>query len=1085
MVSTLHIQLLGRFHLRFDDAPVTTLDQERLQALLAYLVLHRATPHARQHLAFLLWPDSSEAQARTNLRSLLHRLRQALPGANDFLHVDAQVVQWRADAPYTLDVAAIERALAQAHAAEQRGDLPTQRAALAQAVELYQGDLLPGWYDDWVLLERERLHQVFLAALERLVVLLEQSGEYAAAIGYAQRLLRHEPLHEAAYQHLMRLHALSGDRASALRVYQTCVTVLERELGVEPSPATRTAYDRLLHMEAPPVDHPAALPATRRPHNLPIALTSFIGREAELAELARRLAEPACRLLTITGPGGVGKTRLAIQTAANQIARFAHGVFFVPLVAVSAAELIVPAIAAALDFAFSGPVDPITQLLNYLREKQVLLILDNFEHLLAGSGMLIDILSAAPGVRLLVTSREMLHLQGEWVFQLRGLPVPPAEHASELEAYSAAALFLQSAQRAHVDFVLPAGERPVVAHLCQLVEGMPLGLELAAAWARVLSCREIAQEIERNLDFLVASARDVPARHRSMRAVFDHSWNLLSLEEQRVLRQLSVFRGGFTRQAAEQATGASLPQLAGLVDKSLVSLTAGGRYYMHELLRQFCANKLEAAPPEQALTRARHSDYFLAFLQKRATALMGKQPKVVLDEIQAEVENVRAAWNWAVEQGPVEALESAMEGLFRFCWLRSHFQEGEEAFRRAAEHLQARELHGPTSEPTPMEKVCMKALARQGAFCTVLGRYHLARELLQNSLGLARQWEARAEIAFCLKFLGNGVWGQGNHVAADHLYRESLEVSQAIDDHLAMAEALERLGWLTSILKGDYLTAQRYFQQSLDLMRGLENQAGTAVLLDKLGFNAFCAGEYSASEQYYQESLALFKEIGDRFGRAMAVGGLGLVAWGRGGARLSEAKQLFEESLTLCRETGHHFEVIYRLGTLGYITNSMGRYEEAPRYFQEALDTARQLGYKAEVSWILAGLGEASLGLENYLAARNYLLEALETTSGTAYALPALISWAMLLEKEADVPAAGVVAGPEVLANHEPKQRAAAILSLVINHPATWQVYRDKADRLLAELEAELPPEVFAAARRRGQAKTVDAVVEEILAAAG
>src|SRR6266542_6165470 len=340
MVSTLHIQLLGRFHLRFDDAPVTTLDQERLQALLAYLVLHRATPHARQHLAFLLWPDSSEAQARTNLRSLLHRLRQALPGANDFLHVDAQVVQWRADAPYTLDVAAIERALAQAHAAEQRGDLPTQRAGLAQAVELYQGDLLPGWYDDWVLLERERLHQVFLAALERLVVLLEQSGEYAAAIGYAQRLLRHEPLHEAAYQHLMRLHAASGDRASAVRVYRTCATVLERELGVEPSPATREAYERLRHVEAqpPPASRSTSLAERDRRHNLPIALTSFIGRTHELAEVGRLLAR--IRLLTLTGVGGCGKTRLALAAATMVLSEYSDGVWLVELAALTDAALV-------------------------------------------------------------------------------------------------------------------------------------------------------------------------------------------------------------------------------------------------------------------------------------------------------------------------------------------------------------------------------------------------------------------------------------------------------------------------------------------------------------------------------------------------------------------------------------------------------------------------------------------------------------------------------------------------------------------------------------------------------------------------
>src|SRR5262245_24717279 len=309
MTPTLHIQLLGGFRLTADDAPITTLDSARLQALLAYLLLHRDTPHARTHLAFQLWPDTTEAQAHANLRTLLHRLRHALPNADLFLHIDAQTIQWRADAPYTLDVADVERALAEAGAAERAGDHSVLRRAFEQATALYQGDLLPALYDDWVLLERERLRQAFLARLEQLVLLLFEQQDYSLAIGYAQRLLRHDPLHEASYQHLMRLHAASGDRASALRVYRTCATVLERGLGVEPSPATREAYERLRQMEVQPPASRSTSPAEGdRRHNLPITLTSFIGRAHELIEIRRLLA--TTRLLTLTGAGGCGKTRL-------------------------------------------------------------------------------------------------------------------------------------------------------------------------------------------------------------------------------------------------------------------------------------------------------------------------------------------------------------------------------------------------------------------------------------------------------------------------------------------------------------------------------------------------------------------------------------------------------------------------------------------------------------------------------------------------------------------------------------------------------------------------------------------------------
>src|SRR5262245_54657213 len=326
MTPTLHIQLLGGFRLTADDAPITTLDSARLQALLAYLLLHRDTPHARTHLAFQLWPDTTEAQAHANLRTLLHRLRQALPDADQFLHIDARIVQWRCEAPYTLDVADVERALAEAEAAERAGDHSVLRRAFEQATAPYQGDLLPALYDDWVLLERERLRQAFLARLEQLVLLLEQQQDYSLAIGYAQRLLRHDPLHEVSYQHLMRLHAASGDRASAVRVYHTCTTILERELAVEPSPATCSIYEQLLRGDVLPT-LPPPVPGHKRPRqkdalSVPpaaprpalVALARLVGRQDEWTQVQAAWQVTATggpHMLVLAGEAGIGKTRLA------------------------------------------------------------------------------------------------------------------------------------------------------------------------------------------------------------------------------------------------------------------------------------------------------------------------------------------------------------------------------------------------------------------------------------------------------------------------------------------------------------------------------------------------------------------------------------------------------------------------------------------------------------------------------------------------------------------------------------------------------------------------------------------------------
>jgi len=362
---------------------------------------------------------------------------------------------------------------------------------------------------------------------------------------------------------------------------------------------------------------------------LPISLNPLLGRERELAAIGQLCQDPQCRLLTLIGPGGTGKTRLALQVATEQQETFTHGVAFVPLAPIVNREQAVTAMAEALGLVLYIATDRADQLLRYLREKSLLLVLDNFEHLLMDAptvALVGDLLRGAPGLRLLVTSREPLYLQAEWVFEVQGLPVPESAKADELEASSAVKLFLQRAQQARVGFTLAPEDRPAVLRICQLVEGLPLGIELAAAWVLSLSCQEIAAEIERNLSFLTTSTRDVPERQRSISAVFDHFWKLLSVEEQRVLRQLSVFQGGFGREAAEQVVGASLTLLSTLVSKSLLRRTdpRTSRYDMHELVRQYALSHLQKDEQEYIQTRNRHCRYYITLLERREMALKGQ-----------------------------------------------------------------------------------------------------------------------------------------------------------------------------------------------------------------------------------------------------------------------------------------------------------------------------------------------------------------------------------------------------------------------------------------------------------------------------
>jgi predicted ATPase len=402
-------------------------------------------------------------------------------------------------------------------------------------------------------------------------------------------------------------------------------------------------------------------------HKLPALPTSLVGRHDELTEIARLLAQPACRLLTLVGPGGIGKTRLALEVTRLHHDDFPDGACFVPLQPLNSREFIVSAMAASLQLPFSPNGDWLEQLLEYLREKSLLLVADNFEHLLDAVHLLSDILIHAPLVKILTTSRERLNLIEEWVYEVGGLSFPTSESGTDIETYGAVQLFVQNARRVHNSFVLTHARKTAVSRICRLVGGMPLGIELSSAWVRVLPCEVIADEIQRSLDILETPARNILPRHRNMRAAFEPTWDRLSEEEQCVFKKLSVFRGGFTREAAEFVTGASLRILSTLVDKSLLRISENGRYHIHELLRQYGEEQLDASPQLREYILDLHCDYYMAFLGQRELEIvfLGQQPEAI-EKITLELDNVRIAWRRAVEQGCIEEIAQAAEGLWGF-----------------------------------------------------------------------------------------------------------------------------------------------------------------------------------------------------------------------------------------------------------------------------------------------------------------------------------------------------------------------------------------------------------------------------------
>ncbi|MCA9923041.1 MAG: hypothetical protein KC421_11745, partial [Anaerolineales bacterium] len=569
----------------------------------------------------------------------------------------------------------------------------------------------------------------------------------------------------------------------------------------------------------------------KRPFHLPPREQAIVGRDDELAAIHEQLADPDRRLCTLVGPGGIGKTRLALETgwrvAANHMGPFLHGVYFVPLagVAIATQQLpagvitqLVTAVAESLDFTFSGPRPPEQQLMQYLRHKSLLLILDNCEHLIDAVRDLAQMLFAqTEQVQLLVTSRERLHMGTEWMLAIDGLPYPPPTPADlDLEQYSAVQLFMQRAQQVDAGFV-PNGENgrcgfTDIGRICRMVRGIPLAIELAVPWVRLLTCREIAQEIEQNLDALTTGMAHVPARHRSMRAVFEHSWSLLADSERQMVVRLSVFRGGFDRQAAESVAGASLAQLAVLLDKSLVYRLDGNsvvRYQMQEVLRQYAAEKLADSAAETAVFH-QHSHYYLEFVTRRSADLRGQRQPEALDEIRHEIENIRAAWQYALDHDLFDLINEATDTLALFYYMRSWAAEGITLFAQAAERLAARQ----PSQPIALGKL----RARQGWFAFLKGEHVAAQSLLQQSLDHLRTADATDEIVYPLNFLAVVTYTLGDYEAAYQLATEGLRLSEQLDDPYRIAIANNILSQI-AYLQEDYDAAAQFCETSLDIER--------------------------------------------------------------------------------------------------------------------------------------------------------------------------------------------------------------------------------------------------------------------------
>lgn len=870
-MAQVHLYLLGAPRIERDGAPVA-IDRRKALALLAYLETTRQR-HTRDALAALLWPNDDGATARAALRRTLASLTSAL--GSEWFDTDREHIGLAAHPNWSSDLTAF-RAASDDHSIQ----------ALEAKVMLYRGDFLAGFslrdsaaFDEWQLFQADELRQTFTDTIKQLAQAYTHSRSWQQAITAARRWLSLDQLHEPAHRLLMELYAQSGQRGLALRQYNECVRVLQEELGSAPEPETTALYERV---------RSGALAANGKAtngHVVPIQTldvvdwagdeappapifsepqTPFFGREEERTTVARFLRDPDCRLVTLLGPGGIGKTRLAAKVAREQHGLFADGAHIVSLVGMPPSGCLACTIGQALGITFYPSQSVRLQLFATLRHKELLLVLDNFEHLVEKAGLLQDLLANAPRMKILITSRERLRLSHEWALELGGLDVPPDTIGIQADQWSAMQLFVQTAQRTQADFALTSTNRADVIRICRLVEGVPLGIELAAAWVRMFGTAEIAREIAHNLDFLATSLRDVPPRHRSIRAAFEHSWNLLSAEEQTVFRRLAVFQGGFERAAAEDVAGATLATLAALADKSLLRRRSDGRFEVQELLRQYACEKLQASHDDYHAVRTRHCAYFCDLFSQYAQSLQAIGHGEMVRLFAPELENARWAWQWAVEQRLIDKIEQAAKTLYRAYEALAWLPEALHALRAAIEAI-------GTETTDPRERVLVRnLLGLRATFAASLGYFSEAEANVQQALALYSDSDDEpCEQAYAYHRLAKIYAYQGHFNDSIQMLQASIALRRATNDLSGVAKSLSMIVYALAEM-GRFEEAHQLIEESLSLARAHGEVNERASTLNNLGYACYVMGDYAQAEALIEESLATWRAMDQWIGVAVA-----------------------------------------------------------------------------------------------------------------------------------------------------------------------------------------------------------------------
>ena len=860
----LNVRLLGNFEVKSDGEPVLIASRPA-QSLFSYLILTAGTSHRREKLAGMLWPDSLEETARDNLRHALWRLRKALQtgSAANYLQANDLSISFDTSADYWLDTTALENL---------RDDAPA--AEMMNVLSEYQGELLPGFYDEWVVLEREHLSSIFEHQMARLMSLLQNEKRWLDILDWGERWIKLGQKPEPAYRALMSAHAAKGDMSKVVATYERCVKSL-REFGVEPSEQTKELYENLkLGKENPKTISVRTKPVVKEASaNIPAPLTSFIGREKELKDIAKLLS--ASRLLTMIGPGGVGKTRLAIQTAHDSIKKFKDGVCWVELVGLQDGSLIPQEIAQALDAREVSNQPMIEALKTHLKSKGLLLVLDNCEHLIEACAQTVEqLLSACPKLKILATSRERLDLFNETTWNVPSLPLPEMRgllSLKQLKEFASIELFVERAGNVKSDFVLTEQNASSITQVCNHLDGIPLAIELASARIKVLSADEIASRLNDRFSLLTSGSRTALPRQQTLRAAIDWSHDLLIQPERILFRRLAVFVGGFTLEAAEEVCSQGelkrndiLDLLGRLVDKSLVIVDAPStigrtRYRLLETIREYALVKLTEAE-EATLLRDHHLEYFMKLAESLAADLFTATQVEWFALVEIEVDNMRSGMEWSMVTNNTEDPDAVdwrketglrLVGGFEWFWQRKYQQETIERLKN---------MLAGGSNPTLGRARALNAL---GLLHWSANNFHEARMCLEEALIISRSLDDRLTLALSLAYLGGAASGEGDYASAQTHLEESLAIAQTLgtptNKHI-VAHSLLRLGDM-HLLKGEYVYAQPHYEEAARSMREAREINWLGYIVRRIGYLKLHMGSIEEVSAFFSESLALNIEL--------------------------------------------------------------------------------------------------------------------------------------------------------------------------------------------------------------------------------